>query len=230
MIRALVVFAHPDDETLFFGGTIASRPEVCWELVCVTDGGPRARERAAELQRAATALGASKLYQLEFADDPNQRLNATRLEEALKSLGEFDEVYTHGALGDYGHPHHQDVCLAVHRAFEGHEALWSVATGVLPERVTSLSAQAYATKSHIMRDVYEEEHRRFMLALPVTSSEGFVRLSLAELESLHAYLSGQTELKEEAVRVHRDLLPMVKAGAVESSARAFFRAYAELVS
>lgn len=222
MKRALVVVAHPDDETLFFGGTIASHPEVLWEVACVTDGGRRASERALELERAATLLGVSKVHHLGFADDPGQRLSVEAVSRALSTLGEFDEVYTHGPLGDYGHPHHQDVCLAVHRVFG---QVWSVARGVLPERWVPLSAQAFEVKSEIMATVYAAEHRSFLLVLPVTPLEGFVRVSLREVEVLHALLSGGRAGSLDPVVVHRKLLPMIEEGAVKSSARAFFSAY-----
>jgi LmbE family N-acetylglucosaminyl deacetylase len=224
MSRKLVVVAHPDDETLFFGGTIASQPGTTWEVACVTDGGPRSAERAQELLQACELLGVSRVHLLGFADDPGRRLDVPAVTGALLALGEYDEVLTHGPLGDYGHLHHQDVCLAVHRAFTAHTSVWAVATAIMPTRLVPLTPQAFATKAHVMATVYGDEQRRFLLALPVTAAEGFVQLTLAEVEALHAYLSGKP-LDAEAIALHQPLLPFIKAGAVERSAYAFFAAY-----
>jgi len=223
--RALVVVAHPDDETVFFGGLIADHPETHWEVVCVTDGGPRALERAQELDRACALLGVHKVHRLGFPDHPAKRLDVDQLVAALREFS-ADEVYTHGPLGDYGHPHHQDVCLAVHRAFA--LPIWSVATSVLPERLHSLSAAAYTVKSQIMSEIYGQELSRFLLILPPLPAEGLVRLQRAEVEALHQFFT-QGHCNSESVVVHKSLLPILKTGAVERSARGFFAAYLDQV-
>ena len=220
-----MVVAHPDDETVFFGGLIADHPEMQWEVVCVTDGGPRALERAAELDRACDLLGVHKVHRLNFPDHPAQRLDVDRLVKRLQNFS-ADEVYTHGPLGDYGHPHHQDVCLAVHRAFA--LPIWSVATSVLPERLHSLTPQAFALKARIMSEVYGQELSRFLLILPPLPAEGLVRLSLAEVQELHQFfVTGSCN--PEGLVVHKSLLPILKTGAVERSARGFFAAYLDQV-
>ncbi|MCA9790462.1 MAG: hypothetical protein KC910_01655 [Candidatus Eremiobacteraeota bacterium] len=101
----------------------------------------------------------------------------------------------------------------------------AAATGVLPERLTTLTPTAFTVKAEIMASIYAREHQRFLLVLPVTASEGFVRLGNDEVEALHGYLSGGRRLAAERVTVYRRLLPMVAAGSVESSAHGFFAAY-----
>ncbi|HEY0484024.1 MAG TPA: PIG-L family deacetylase [Kofleriaceae bacterium] len=126
--RAVFAVAHPDDETIFFGGTIADLARRGWAVTvaCATSDFGDARRssvRAAELAEACRRLGARPI-QLGFADRPGP-LDAGALAAAL--AGAFpaapDAIYTHGPLGEYGHPHHTSVCRAAHRAFAAVRAL-----------------------------------------------------------------------------------------------------------
>ena len=67
--EVLVVAAHPDDETLGAGGLITEcvRRDIPVRIVVVTDGGALAELRSAELDAAATVLGATAIS-LGFAD------------------------------------------------------------------------------------------------------------------------------------------------------------------
>ena len=215
LARSLVVCAHPDDETLFFGGLLASHPDVEWHLVCATRATTRAEQRCQELERASRELGFAHIYMWDFVDDPQLRLPIPQLEERLRGLGEFDEVYTHGPLGEYGHPHHRDVSLAVHRVFEG---VWSVATSVFPQRRVLLSEEAFRRKSLVLRQIYAQEVVRFLLTLPISSVEGFVQLSLQEVESLHGG-------RRQDVVIYADLLELIEQGAIDHSAATFISGY-----
>jgi hypothetical protein len=186
-----------------------------WHLVCATQATTRARERCLELERAGHDLGFFKIHIWDFVDDPELRIPVNDLAERLQGLGHFDEVYTHGPLGEYGHPHHRDVCLAVHRTYR---QVWSVATSVYPHQRVLLSEAVFARKSQILREIYAQEVVRFLLTLPMSSVEGFVQLSLEEVESLQ---SGSRE----GVVVHRELLDLIEQGAVEHCARTFISGY-----
>jgi N-acetylglucosamine malate deacetylase 2 len=139
----LAFFAHPDDETMLCGGTLAllsslgarvhlliatrgeggenGEPEVC----------PReqlGQVRENELRCAAQALGAASLTVMDYIDPtvgPDNQLFpftdnieslAAELVEAIR-LRKASVLLVHGVNGEYGHPAHklahQAACLAV---------------------------------------------------------------------------------------------------------------------
>ncbi|UCD81908.1 MAG: PIG-L family deacetylase [Desulfobacterales bacterium] len=132
MAVILVVSAHPDDETLFVGGTLAMYSERGHHVYILEttrgEGGEvgepplttrdnlgRVRER--EVREAARILGARDIFFLPFID-PYMEINgiARRIdipvEVFAEAIGEHvariqpDVVITHGSNGEYGHPQH----------------------------------------------------------------------------------------------------------------------------
>jgi LmbE family N-acetylglucosaminyl deacetylase len=103
-MRVLAIAAHPDDETLGAGGTLASHAEGGDEVwVCILTDGVTARHGESELQqacavRAAEILGVKKVV---FCGLPDQRLDTLPLLDIIKPVQEcIDElrpqvVYTH---------------------------------------------------------------------------------------------------------------------------------------
>ncbi len=130
---ALIVGAHPDDETILAGGTIAllASNGVHVHLVCATrgEGGELgdpplcSREelghiRERELRCAAQVLGVASVTLLGYVDPligPDEALYpfeadphtlAGEIREAIRQT-EADVVITHGSDGEYGHPAHR---------------------------------------------------------------------------------------------------------------------------
>lgn len=103
-MRFLTVAAHPDDETLGAGGTMARLAAMGHEVwICILSEGVTARHRHVERQkecaiRAADILGAAKVV---FCELPDQRLDALPLLEVItpieKCIGELrpEVVFTH---------------------------------------------------------------------------------------------------------------------------------------
>ncbi len=143
MIQSLVFFgAHPDDETMLIGGTLAMLASrgVRVHIVCATrgEGGEidpacdATREtlgavREAELRCAARALGAASVDILGYVDPligEDEALfpfevdfdTLTRQIADLCRRYEADVVLTHGADGEYGHPAHTLMHQAARRA------------------------------------------------------------------------------------------------------------------
>jgi LmbE family N-acetylglucosaminyl deacetylase len=143
MASILVVSAHPDDESLFAGGTMAmyaGQGHKVYLLETTRGEGGEAGEpplttrenlgalREQEVRNAASALGVCDIFFLPYID-PYMEINGiarpidVRLEDFAKAIGEYvrtirpDLVITHGSNGEYGHPQHiythQATCLAL---------------------------------------------------------------------------------------------------------------------
>jgi LmbE family N-acetylglucosaminyl deacetylase len=103
-VRFLTVAAHPDDETLGVGGTMARLAAVGHEVwVCILADGVTARHRHVEQQKecaaeAAAVLGVANVV---FCGLPDQRLDSLPLLDVItpieKCIGELqpDVVFTH---------------------------------------------------------------------------------------------------------------------------------------
>lgn len=142
MKSILVVGAHPDDETMLTGGTLAllASRGVRVHILCATrgEGGelgdPPLCERSElgavrerELRCAAAALGAASVSFLDYVDPlvgPDEALYpfeadfGTLVGQIGHAIGEMqaDAVLTHGRDGEYGHPAHQLIHEAVRAA------------------------------------------------------------------------------------------------------------------
>lgn len=142
-MNILAVFAHPDDETMLCGGTLAllAMQGAHVHFLCATrgEGGDTgepslsSREdlgkvREAEMRCAAEALGCAGLEFLDYIDptvgegdqlfafsDDLQKV-ASQIVDSIQSHS-IQAVITHGSSGEYGHPAHRLVHQAVRLAF-----------------------------------------------------------------------------------------------------------------
>lgn len=121
----LVIAAHPDDEVLGAGGTIARRAAEGWNVsvvFCATGAGGRYAEQPkasharfeaevaglkADSEKAAKILGVKKIHRLGFPDNRLDTVPRMDLAHALKKIVDAERpsvVYTHHA-GDYNWDH-----------------------------------------------------------------------------------------------------------------------------
>jgi LmbE family N-acetylglucosaminyl deacetylase len=190
----LLIVAHPDDETIFFGGLVLSLKKRNWKIIVATDANAdgQGRERREQFAAACKNLGVKNHEMWDFPDIFEQRLNTTKLIERLSKEEKPRMVFTHGIIGEYGHPHHQDVSYAVHKAFQKRAPVWSVAYNSFATKSLRLTKKIYAQKAKILSEIYKSETMRFARLLPMHASEGFQRTSLSEVEAIYAYMTGQT--------------------------------------
>lgn len=113
--KALAVVAHPDDETIWMGGTIARNKKIAWTIFSLCRAGDRDRapkfKRVCKYYRAKSIIG-------DLDDEGKLSMEEAR-QEAKKIIlekidfNEFDYIFTHGANGEYGHERHIAVHLAI---------------------------------------------------------------------------------------------------------------------
>jgi LmbE family N-acetylglucosaminyl deacetylase len=143
----IFIGAHPDDETVMAGGTLAMlhAQGVPTHVVCVTDGrggdssgvpgadtpDALARMRADELRCSVAALGVLSLTQFDYEDPvmgpdaqpfgfaADEEKLAAQIAAAIRAA-QADIVLTHGSDGEYGHPAHAQVHRIVLRAVREH--------------------------------------------------------------------------------------------------------------
>jgi LmbE family N-acetylglucosaminyl deacetylase len=214
----LVCVAHPDDETLFFGGVLQrriSKSSMPWTVVCVTDGNADGQGDAREKQfrKACRELGVKRAEWWGFADRFEERLDVAEIRLRLEDLPIPQEIYTHGPIGEYGHPHHQDVCYATHAAFPDHPKLFASAYNAYPEFQITLTPKEFERKARILTRVYGSETQRFLNLLPATSAEGYLRLDRREIEALYEFLARGGALRPDRLQAYRWLAPYLKANA-----------------
>ena len=132
-LRLMAVFAHPDDESLGVGGTLAKYASEGAEVFLLTAtrgdagryrGHPPGHEqhpgaeglaaiREAELRAAAAVLGVHEVSLLDYHD---QQLDRANPREAIAAIAAHvrrirpDVVVTFGPDGAYGHPDHVAIC------------------------------------------------------------------------------------------------------------------------
>ncbi|HEY4688682.1 MAG TPA: PIG-L family deacetylase [Anaerolineae bacterium] len=128
-LRLMIVAAHPDDESLGFGGVLAKYAAQGVEtyLITATRGehgwwgdakdypgpGELGRIREAELLAAAQALGLRDVLFLDYIDGELDR--ASPAEAVAKIVGHLRRIRPHIVLtfdppGAYGHPDHIAIC------------------------------------------------------------------------------------------------------------------------
>jgi LmbE family N-acetylglucosaminyl deacetylase len=189
--KILIVIAHPDDESIFFSGLIQSNNPDQFKVICVTDGDAdgHGKLRANQFATAMKMLGVNDFQILSHPDIYEKRLDHHGICLDLCQLTDIREIYTHGILGEYGHPHHQDVSYAVHKCFTGKFPIWSIAYNCYPDFEVKLTEQEFKLKTKILSEVYLAETRRFVNFIPSYWYEGFTKVELDEVEALYRFFT-----------------------------------------
>jgi LmbE family N-acetylglucosaminyl deacetylase len=104
---AIIIGAHPDDETCWAGGLVATYPNINWDsLICSVPADKEDKIRSVCYIRAAKELGIRNAMSLPFVEVKA----SSSLEMPLSILDfitTYDLIVTHSASGEYGHKHHK---------------------------------------------------------------------------------------------------------------------------
>jgi LmbE family N-acetylglucosaminyl deacetylase len=114
-LRAAVVVAHPDDETLWCGGYILNHPEFHWRIVTLCRASDP--DRAPKFRRVLQRLGAEG-EMADLDDGPDQvPLALEQVKETAARLlagSSYSLILTHGPKGEYTrHRRHEECCRGV---------------------------------------------------------------------------------------------------------------------
>jgi LmbE family N-acetylglucosaminyl deacetylase len=110
-----VIVAHPDDETLWAGGTILSHPAWKWFIVCLCRGNDE--DRSPRFYKTLKILKSDGIIG-DLDDGPEQKpLDGHEVEKAILNLlptRQFDLIVSHSPNGEYTrHLRHEEVGKAV---------------------------------------------------------------------------------------------------------------------
>lgn len=190
----LIVVAHPDDEAIFFSSALLKNSTPA-RVICVTDGNAdgMGEIRMNQFQRSCESLGAEKWSCMKLPDLYESRLDVKTIQNELKKWDAPATVYTHSPVGDYMHPHHQDVSYAVHHYFKEKCSVRSVAYNCFASETNALNGDQFRLKSRILAEIYGSETKRFLNLIPCAQVESFVELDYDEVSEIYLCLSGAKE-------------------------------------
>ncbi len=169
-VNALVLTAHPDDETIFCCGMMLAHPSWNWTVVCVTMqlGTPRPQEFETAMNMYKS-LGVNISSHMTLSKpDYNQDLTQQDYVDWKNSIIELNIqssiVLTHNVMGEYGHKHHMAINKMASELFTNvWEFVYPGDKGISPQPRKSkvneldLGEEVLNTKRQIFDECYKSQ-------------------------------------------------------------------------
>ncbi len=184
-INALVIVAHPDDETIWMGGTILMNQNYEWTIISLCR--KHDSDRAPKFQRVCKALNHYSIPIISDLDD--EVLKPLSIEEVKRRIlfllpkTTYDIIYTHGSNGEYGHIRHIETHKAVVELYKENKlkssqlkffsyiktkketpanpGLYVHSANPLANEYVKLNLEIFKRKHSIIKDMYGFDERGF---------------------------------------------------------------------
>ena len=111
--EALCVVAHPDDETIWMGGTILKNKDFNWTILSLCRKNDL--DRAPKFRKVCKFYGAKSIIS-DLEDEKIKPLPVSLIIKKIKdvlSKKNYNFIFTHGGNGEYGHLRHIEIHKAV---------------------------------------------------------------------------------------------------------------------
>jgi LmbE family N-acetylglucosaminyl deacetylase len=171
--RAVVIVAHPDDETIWMGGFILDNPDYNWTILSLCRASDS--DRAPKFKRVADHYGATGI--IEDADDEDKLDYYGKVKEIERIITkhfakqEIDLLFTHGKNGEYGHKGHTATHEAITNLLKtkkitakkilcfnyvktSRKQFCKLKPAANSDKIAKLSKKTFANKTAIMTDIY----------------------------------------------------------------------------
>ena len=116
--KVLIIVAHPDDETIWMGGTILRKIED-WDTTIISLCRKSDEDRAPKFKKVCDVYNA-KSFISDLDDESSEPLDISEFISRILDFAEkqYDEIYTHGKNGEYGHIRHIECNEAVKKIID----------------------------------------------------------------------------------------------------------------
>lgn len=117
MKKALIIVAHPDDETIWIGGTLLKNKDK-WDITIISLCRKDDKDRKPKFEKACKIFNA-KCFMSDLDDSEKGDFKKISNEDIIKRVLQFtnrknyDYIFTHGKNGEYGHIRHIQVHQAI---------------------------------------------------------------------------------------------------------------------